>query len=296
MKFDSNLKLWETLTNLIVRISNGASGVKVGLALSGGAARGIAHIGALKALEEARIPIDMIAGVSSGALIGALYASGLDIETIESVALGLRWKEFADLTPPRMGLISGKGIEEFVSKYTKVKEFGELKIPLAVVTTDLITEKEVVFRKGALAKIVQASCSIPGVYTPVKYEDMLLIDGGIVNILPTGVLRRMGADFVIGVDVNTRATISPEPKNVFQVILQSWDVISRQGAARARKDADLVIYPEIGDISKVDLKRARELLRTGYQAAKEVIPQLKREIKRRKGIIYRFKRKILRGL
>jgi NTE family protein len=270
--------------------------MKVGLALSGGAARGIAHIGALKVLEEAQIPIDMIAGASSGALIGALYASGLDIETIESVALDLRWKEFADLTLPRMGLISGKGIEEFISEHTKVKEFGELKIPLAIVATDLITEKEVVFRKGPLAKIVQASCSIPGVYTPVKYEDMLLIDGGVVNVLPTDVLRRMGADFVIGVDVNTRATISPEPKNVFQVILQSWDVISRQGAERARKDADIVIYPEIGDISKVDLKRARELLQAGYQAAKEVIPRLKREIKRRKGIIYRIKRKILRGL
>lgn len=270
--------------------------MKVGLALSGGAARGIAHIGVLKVLEEARIPIDMIAGASSGALIGALYASGLDIEIIESVALSLRWKEFADLTLPKMGLISGKGIEEFISEHTKVKEFGELKIPLAIVATDLITEKEVVFRKGPLAKIVQASCSIPGVYTPVKYEDMLLIDGGVVNILPTDVLRRMGADFVIGVDVNTRATVGSEPKNVFQVILQSWDVISRQGAARARKDADIVIYPEIGDISKVDLKRARELLRAGYQATKEIIPQLKREIKRRKGIIYRIKRKILRGL
>jgi len=267
--------------------------IKVGLALSGGAARGIAHIGVLKALREAQIPVDMIAGASSGALIGALYASGLDIETIEKVALGLKWKEFADFTLPKMGLISGKGIEEFVSEHTGVSDFRELKIPLAIVTTDLVTEREMVFKEGPLARIVQASCSIPGVYTPVKYEDMLLVDGGVVNILPTNILRRMGADFVIGVDVNTRATISPEPKNVFQVILQSWDVVTRQGAERARKDADLVIYPEIGDISKVDLKRARELLRTGYQATKEVIPQLKREIKRRKGIIYRIKRKLL---
>lgn len=270
--------------------------MKIGLALSGGAARGIAHIGVLKALGEAQIPIDMIAGASSGALIGALYASGLDIETIERVALGLKWKEFADFTLPKMGLISGKGIEEFILEHTKVKEFRELKIPLAVIATDLISEKEMVFQEGPLAKIVQASCSVPGVYTPVKYEEMLLIDGGVVNILPTNVLRRMGADLVIGVDVNTRATISPEPKNVFQVILQSWDVISRQGAKRAKKDADLVIYPEIGDISKMDLKRARELLQAGYQATREIIPQVKREMRRRKGIIYRIKRKILRGL
>ena len=270
--------------------------MKVGLALSGGAARGIAHIGALKALREAQIPIDMIAGASSGALIGALYASRLDIETIEKVALGLKWREFADFTLPKMGLISGKGIEEFVSEHTGVSDFKELKIPLAIITTDLISEREVVFREGPLARIVQASCSIPGVYTPVKYEDMLLVDGGVVNVLPTDVLRRMGADFVIGVDVNTRATIGPEPKNVFQVILQSWDVISREGAKRARKDADLIIYPEVGDISKVDLKRARELLRTGYQATQEVIPRLKKEMRRKKGIIYRFKRKILRGL
>ncbi|MCK4648950.1 patatin-like phospholipase family protein, partial [bacterium] len=155
---------------------------------------------------------------------------------------------------------------------------------------------EVVFKEGPLAKIVQASCSIPGVYTPVEHKDMLLVDGGIVNVLPTDVLRRMGADFVIGVDVNTRATIGPEPKNVFQVILQSWDVISREGAKRAKKYADLIIYPEIGDISKVDLKRAQELLRAGYQATQEVTPRLKKEMRRKKGIIYRFKRKILRGL
>ncbi len=267
--------------------------VKIGLALSGGAARGIAHVGVLKALREAQVPIDMIAGTSSGALIGALYASGLDIETIERVALGLKWKEFANFTLPKMGLISGKGIEDFVSEHTKVKDFRELKIPLAIITTDLISEKEVVFKEGLLSKIVQASCSIPGVYTPVEHEDMLLVDGGVVNILPTSVLRQMGADLVIGVDVNTKATISPEPKNVFQVILQSWDVISRQGAERAAKDADLIIYPEIGDISRVDLKRAKELLEAGYQATQEVIPQLKREMRRRKGIIYRFKRKIL---
>ncbi len=267
--------------------------VKVGLALSGGAARGIAHIGALKALSEARIPIDIIAGASSGALIGALYASGLDIDKIEEKALALKWRELADFTLPKMGLISGKGIEEFVSEHTGVRNFKELKIPLAIVTTDLISEREVIFKEGPLARIVQASCSIPGVYTPVKYEGMLLVDGGVVNILPTDVLHRMGADFVIGVDVNTRATISPEPKNVFQVILQSWDVISRQGAERAKKDADLVIYPEVGDISKVDLKRARELLQAGYRATQEVIPQLKKEMKRKKGIIYRIKRKLI---
>jgi len=267
--------------------------MKIGLALSGGAARGIAHIGALKALREAQISIDMIAGASSGALIGTLYASGLNIETIEKVALGLKWREFADFTLPKMGLISGKGIEEFVSEHTGVSDFKELKIPLAIITTDLISEREVVFREGLLARIVQASCSIPGVYTPVKYEDMLLVDGGVVNILPTDVLRRMGADFVIGVDVNTKATISSEPKNVFQVIIQAWDVISRQGAERARKDADLIIYPEIGDISKVDLKRARELLQAGYQATKKVIPQLKKEMKKKKGIIYRIKRKLI---
>lgn len=264
--------------------------IKIGLALSGGAARGIAHIGVLKALEEARISVGMIAGTSSGALIGALYASGLDIETIERVALGLNWKEFADFTLPKMGLISGRGIEEFILEHTKVNDFRELKIPLAVVTTDLTSKKEVVFREGQLARIIRASCSIPGVYTPVKYENMLLVDGGITNILPTDVLRKIGADLVIGVDVNTRAIIGPEPKNVFQVILQAWDIISRQGAARAVEDADLIIYPEIGDISKVDLKRSRELLRTGYQETNRIIPRLQKMIRKRKGIFYRFKK------
>jgi NTE family protein len=265
---------------------------KIGLALSGGAARGIAHIGALKALQEARIPIDILAGTSSGALIGALYASGLDVASIERIALGLKWKEFAEFTLPKMGLISGKGIEKFILEHTKIKDFRELKVPLMVIATDLVTEKEVVFKEGSLATIVQASCAIPGVYTPVRYKDMLLADGGLINVLPTDVLRQAGADFVIAVDVNTRATISPEVNNVFQVILQSWDTISREGAKRAIKDADFVIYPEIGDISKVDLKRARELLESGYQETKKLIPQMKKKIEGRRGILYRIKRKL----
>jgi NTE family protein len=177
---------------------------KVGLALGSGAARGLAHIGVLKVLEENKIPIDFIAGTSMGALIGATYAAGLDIEQIEEIACNTDWKLTARLflpTLPRSGFVEGKRIKDFLKTLIGDSNIDTLKVPFAVVATDLLTGEEIVIHKGSLVEAVRASISIPVIFTPVRHQNRFLVDGGLVNPVPTSVAAEMGADVIIAVNV-----------------------------------------------------------------------------------------------
>jgi NTE family protein len=178
--------------------------LKIGLALSGGAAKGLAHIGVIKALEEAGIQVDYIAGSSMGALIGAAYASGIPIDTLEKIAVNTDWKTSAKLFVPGFstsGLIDGKRVKEFLYTLYDDKKIENLPIPYAATATDISTGKLFVINKGNLLEAVRASISIPVVFTPVKYKDIFLVDGGLVDPVPIDVVREMGADFVIAVHV-----------------------------------------------------------------------------------------------
>jgi len=177
-------------------------GKKIGLALGGGSVRGLAHIGVLKVFEKERIPIDYIAGTSIGALIGASYSSGLSAQRIEQLALTAKLKELIDFTEPKTGFIAGKKIEKYIRKITAHKEFSELDIPLRVVATDLANGEKVVFREGDVAKAVRASISLPGVFSSVKIGKKELIDGGMVDPVPVDVVKKMGADIIIAVDLS----------------------------------------------------------------------------------------------
>ena len=177
---------------------------KVGLALGSGAARGLAHIGVLKVLEENKIPIDFIAGTSMGALIGATYAAGLDIEQIEEIACNTDWKLTARLflpTLPRSGFVEGKRIKDFLKALMGDSNIDTLKVPFAVVATDLLTGEEIVIHKGSLVEAVRASISIPVIFTPVRHQNRFLVDGGLVNPVPTSVAAKMGVDVIIAVNV-----------------------------------------------------------------------------------------------
>jgi len=177
---------------------------KVGLALGSGSARGWAHIGVIRALEEAGIRPDVVAGSSIGALVGAVYASG-NIDMLEDVILKLDWKQilnFFDVVFPRSGLLDGKKVSDFVHQYLRAANMEELPLPFCAVSTDLNTGKEVRLELGDVIDAVRASISIPGIFTPVKKQDMILVDGGLVNPVPVSVARQMGADLVIAVDVN----------------------------------------------------------------------------------------------
>lgn len=175
--------------------------LKVGIALSGGAVRGISHIGILKILEREKITVDFIAGTSIGALIGALYASGTTVNEIEQIAKTAKWKELVDFTIPKTGLITGKKIEDYVKKILKCKNFEELKIPLSIITTDLNSGEKIVFNQGDTVKAVRASISVPGVFEPVVDNNYILVDGGLVDPIPVDIVKAMGADIVIAVDL-----------------------------------------------------------------------------------------------
>ena len=176
---------------------------KIGLALGTGSARGWAHIGVINALNEANIKVDYVAGVSIGAVVGAVYAAG-NINALEDVVLQLNWKQvlsFIDIVFPKSGLIDGKKIADFIRMYIKAKNIEDLPLPFCAVSTDLATGKEIIIKKGDIVEAVRASISTPGIFTPVIKDNMTLVDGGIVNSVPVSVVRKMGADIVIAVDL-----------------------------------------------------------------------------------------------
>ena len=177
---------------------------KVGLALGSGSARGWSHIGVIRALAEAGIRVDYVAGTSIGALVGAVYASG-EIDALEEVVLQLDWKEIAylfDVVFPKSGLIDGKKVSVFIQNHVKKINIDDLYLPFCAVSTDLTTGDEVAIREGNIIEAVRASISVPGIFTPVKKNDKIYVDGGLVNPVPVSVVREMGADFVIAVDLN----------------------------------------------------------------------------------------------
>jgi NTE family protein len=176
--------------------------LRIGLALGSGAARGMAHIGVLKVLEKAGIRVGAIAGTSIGAFIGALYAAGVSVRQMEEVACDVDWRQLARLLDPKLptsGLIDGRKVSRFMAELLPVHTFEELKIPLAVVATDVETGEMLIIKKGNLLQALQAAIAFPGIFTPVRFGDRFLVDGGLCNPVPVDVVRELGADFVIGV-------------------------------------------------------------------------------------------------
>ena len=268
-------------------------GRKIGLALSGGAARGLAHVGVLRILQKEGIPIDMIAGTSAGAVIGAAYAWSLDSARITREILDANWRKMAPLLDPsfpRSGFIKGKKITDLMAGFFGGNiKFKDLKIPFACVATDIDTGEEVVIDSGPVAEALRASISIPGIFTVVKHEGRYLVDGGLTTPLPVQVVRRMGADFVIAVNVNPdvadrmgkagkeRAESHKEP-NIFQVMMQSIYITTYSLVRTSLAQADVVIEPDLASIGAGDFRKVRELVSRGRKAAQNAVPEIKRKL------------------
>ena len=245
--------------------------------LGGGSARGIAHIGALKVIEQAKIPIDQIVGTSMGSLIGAGYATGISLKDMEEKALEFTGNKLLDPTIPAMGLLSGDKLEASIREILGERTFGDCRIPLAVVTTDIETGEEVVFRKGDLIKVVRASCSWPGIFNPVRIDGRLLCDGGIKHSVPTMIARQLGADYCLAVDVGfcvKRGKI----ENIFQIILQSFQITGEELNKYQSLEADVSIRVDLGDLDQVAFERSQEAIYKGAAAAEMKISQIKKAL------------------
>ncbi len=252
---------------------------KVGLALSGGVARGIAHIGVVKVLKKHKIPIDCIAGVSSGALVGALFAAGMGPEIMEVNSLKLGWFTFMRIAFGRHGPLSNEEIKKFVIQNIGDKKFSELAIPLSVVCTDILSSEEVVIDEGKVAIAIATSCAFPGFFEPARVGGSILFDGGMVNNLPVSVVQRMGADFVIAVDVVPGGKRKSEPDNIFQVVGRAYDIMVRKMSEESRRAAQVLIEPEIPeDIWHIDFDKAKRLIKAGEEAAEKKIPEIKAKL------------------
>jgi NTE family protein len=248
---------------------------KVGLALGGGFARGLAHIGILKVLEEENIPIDFIAGTSVGSVIGAAYASGISAKELEEVAALVRFKDFSRWTFSRFGLFSNDKMAVFLRKILRCKTFEELRIPLAIAATDIVTGEPAVFTSGELVDPVRASCAYPGMFQPVRIENRLLVDGLLAHAVPAMPLRDMGAERVISVYLAAHWVKPGGPRHVFDVIGQCFSIAQSRMCGPWQAASDVIIQPDIGEFAYDDFVRAPELIRTGEAAARAFLPKIR---------------------
>jgi len=287
---------------------------KVGLVLSGGAARGLAHIGVLKALEEQGIKIDAIAGTSMGAVVGGLYASGYKIDELEKLALSIDWQQALSDAPPRedvpfrrkqddrdflvkqklsfrddgslglpLGVIQGQNLalllESLLAHTSDTRDFDKLPIPFRAVATDIANGEKVVFRKGHLPQVIRASMSIPAVFAPVELDGRLLVDGGMTDNIPLDVAREMGVDVAIVVDIGTPLRNRKQLTTVVDVLNQSITLMTRRNSEEqlaALHPDDVLIQPPLASFGATDFGRAEEMIDAGYRAAKALDVRLAR--------------------
>lgn len=246
---------------------------KIGLALGSGGARGLAHIGVIKALKEHQIHFDLISGSSMGSLVGALIANNNDIKMIEKLAVTLKRKHWLDLTVPKLGFVSGDKVKELTRILTHGKNIEDLALPLGIVTTDIETGERVVFKDGNVAEAVRASISIPGIFVPHRIGDRLLVDGGVVERVPVHTVREMGADIIIAIDVGL-FDAKMKVTSIMDVISQSINIMEREIYQRQISTADYVIRPNVGDISSLDFSNVEDIIEEGYRKGIECIGEI----------------------
>ncbi|HZE86852.1 MAG TPA: patatin-like phospholipase family protein [Methylomirabilota bacterium] len=267
---------------------NHSSYPKIGLALGSGGAKGLAHIGVIKMLEKNKIPIDYIAGSSIGAVIGAHYATFKDIKKLEDLVVSLTLRKGFQLFDPtiRGGFIKGKKFEFFLKEILERADFKNLRIPFAAVATDFHTAKPVIFTNGDLVKAIHASISVPTIFQPVFYKDKHLADGGLSNSVPVDIVRKMGADIVLAVNLDTVSIENGKLLALTKLPMHSINILRHNLAIQSTKTADVIIAPKgiyqiglIGWNYFFDTEKTKQVIHAGEKATEEVIPEIENLIK-----------------
>ncbi len=246
---------------------------KVALVLGAGASKGFAHIGVLKILETNRIPIHMIVGTSAGSFVGCLSAYGYDAYQLQKIAIAIDKAEIADLTVPDNGFIKGEKLADYVNRTLRNTPIEKLRIPFYAVATDIQSGQEAVFGRGNAGTAVRASCSIPGIFHPVRIGDRVFVDGGVVSPVAVDAAKRLGADVVIAVDVSADVGAAP-PESTIETIMQSVSIMYARLASIQLGRADVVIRPKVGHIGSADFSKRHEAIMEGEKAAVEALPKI----------------------
>jgi NTE family protein len=250
---------------------------KIGLALSGGGARGFAHIGVLKVLFENNIPIDMIAGTSAGSIVGACVAAGLSIDDISAMGQRIRYSSIMMPTLGMGGMFSNAPLGNMVAENLPVTKIEALSMPFAATAFDLTTSELVVIKTGNLVTAIRASCAVPGVFSPVRdHEGRVLVDGGVVSPLPVNVVRSMGADVVIGIDLlSCGSTFRVNSRTSLGIMLQSTMKLLQVASESEHKDADIVLEPEIAHLRPDQINKRNEFIELGVRIATERLDEIR---------------------
>jgi NTE family protein len=250
---------------------------KVALVLGGGAARGFAHVGVIRALEQEKVPIDMVIGTSVGSLIGAIYAHDTNSFELEWTAFSLEKDQVFDYgifsAFTSMGPVKGDKLEEFV-KAKVPGNIEDLKLPFAAVATDLNRGTRVVLDRGPVARAVHASSAIPGVFNPVEHQGKLLVDGGVTDNIPISVARERGADIVIAVDISENV-INFNITNLIDVMVQSINIMFRENVVHKLHAASVVIVPAVGDVGMLDFTQKKRCMQAGIEATQKAMPAIR---------------------
>ena len=263
-------------------ISNGLAGVgerrpRIGLALAGGFARGIAHIGVLRVFREAGIPIDMVAGTSVGALIGASYCAGASLEAMEEIASETKFADFGRWTPSWIGLATNQRMELFLTRFTPITKFEDLKTPLAIAATDINAGLPVYYyQKGPIGPPLRASCAYPGLFVPIQYDGRTLVDGFLTALVPYEGLLLMGAEVVIAVYLEPG--MNGEPRTFTDVLSRSFTIIQRHADLEWRQYVDVTIEPDVTPFVWDDFTKTPEMVRAGEEAAMKMLPEIRAAI------------------
>ena len=253
---------------------------RVGLALAGGFARGIAHIGVLRVLREAGIPIDCVAGTSVGALIAAGFCGGASLEEMEKVGAATSFTDFGRWTPSWLGLATNQRMEKYLTRFTPVKTFEELQIPLAVATTDINAGVSVYYSHGQIVPPIRASCAYPGLFVPIQHEGRTLVDGFLTAPVPVEGVLLLGADVVIAVYLE--AGNIEEPRTFTDVLSRSFNILQRHSDLAWRQQADIIIEPDVKPFAWDDFTKTPGLVAAGERAALEALPQIRAALNAKK--------------